>query len=490
MGQSQVGVVWMSVAGFMSAFLISGLARPSNLFAETTAILSNNRSFEGSTDGWSASGVRADVLTRNFIFGNGTGLDRFETNNAFGVNYARIAGTGSLGQAIVIPAGSNRHLLNAYAYIEPLTSADTFSAYAAICVGYYDANWKALDTITVPIAFRDAAKNRGTHDGLNFYAWGIKVPSQAKYVYLYVYCNGKAVAYCDNIALFDCKFESPTPLASNLVLNPWYNMVYPSTGVPALGFGIEFWEPSVDWSDPTPQYLGSRNQSEVLYQIISIKPNSTYSWLGRATWAGSWPRSVGIDFFDASWKPIGKTVIDLTNAVQPPTMAEPTFGRRITTPANAAYASVFVYSDKLPSSVPPQAISFFVCNQSLYLQDTVVNSGMSSIATSFSPVYGRYGPTHAVVRVFLSDADGINLSSVDLNDVHFVSRTNATKTYPVIAAGIYADDGDRMGFAEYSISLADAPDVGALVLKSNQIFDKKGNAAPAKRFDNLKYDGP
>lgn len=463
----------LAVCVVFSGFLLnSHLAAVAQYLSgtESTSLASSNHSFENELNGWDhTSQLAAQLLVRSWAPDLS---DRFEPY--FGNNLVRLRGEGSWGQTVPLQAGIQQQVLNGFAFKQSNQSGKA-PGFAAVAVTYYDAFWCELDRIVIPIDEKLPNKNRGPGDGLNFYSWGLAVPNGAAIAYLFVYTTEGTDVYVDNLGLFDYTINPPAPISKSLVshasLDSFLNGCW--------GYGTEFWESEIDWESGFDG-LGSARQPEWVYQFVNMSPNRTYSFFADGNKFGfaNLPAGYGIDFYDVHWKHIGKVNIDLQGVV-----SFSLLGRRITTPPDTAYASVFVWCDTFPGA----SVSGYRAILSLIEQDNKVDALPSVVAYHKTLRGGKGGTLGASLSVVYSDAQGIDLSSIDANDVYFGSKTDPTKRYPATIYAMRSSDNERLVFVEYLVAAAYYRDVDAMTIQEGQVKNSVGNYVSTKKFAGLTW---
>lgn len=288
---------------------------------------------------------------------------------------------------------------------------------------------------------------------------------------MFAYTTTGTEVLLDQMKLFDYTLETPSHpgFAQNLIANPGLFNRF-SLPDPVLGWGNEFWGSDLDWDVGIYENgrIGSTKQVSSLYQHVEVKPGATYTLVGQYGDKGkNVPAGFGIDFFDASWNPVAKTSVDLYGVETFNNLS-----RRVVVPANAKHATVWIWCDKLP----PDGSGGLKMYLNLFEQEAVATSNTTIVPFNIDGVpFVSWS-----IGLFLSDADGINLASIDLQDAYFTSKSNPTKTYPVSSVKKISSDGDKSVLVTYSIPEANYQDVSGIVLRSRQIKDKKGNFAPAR----------
>lgn len=452
---------------------------------ETLRLLNRNATLEDGVSGWFDSGLHGQSVSRENVFQYSNDRSRLE----LGQKLARLQGSGTWGQYLTLTPNSRYHILNAFAF-KQASKPGTAAGFACVAVTYYDVAGVELDQVLIEIEVARFSPTSGTSDGLNFYDWGIQVPTGAAFAYLFAYSSPGTDVYIDNLGLFELtKAISSPSLATNLVVNPSFLESRVATSdagpVTCFGYGTEFWESNIDWLDGFNQAFGSPNQSEWAYQVIPITATRTYSLIasGDKFEMANTPASVIIDFYDANWKAVGKTVVNTPNAE--------TFdflGRRVQPPATAAFASVVIFCDPLPAGPTPLVGGMRVDLQ-FYEQETRATAGPSAIATRTSVFGISTADQTGVVTVLYSDPDGVDLNSIGIQDAYFVSKTNATKNYPVTRIQSFSMDNNKLVTVNYYSTLGATvvSDLGDFVVRGSQVKDTKGNNNVAKRFNALKF---
>jgi hypothetical protein len=465
------------------------VAAQSSYFTESSRRLSVNHTFETDLAGWHSGALTVDRLARDWAVSFDTNFIG-EANGALGEDFVRLRGAGRWQQFIAIPTTSRHHLLTFQAFKQPVSEKGD-DEYPFACVTYFDAQWNMLDILVLPIDRKDTRKNRGFGDGMNFTCWGINVPSAAANAHLYIANYANTEVYVDDFGLFDYQLQTKAPISANLIANLRFSQFKFSRTTDGgidesslvRGYGIEFWENSIDWSEPFAPIgfgeFGSTMQPELAYQFVPVEAEKTYTLSLEANGplssfggpAATTPASFGIDFYDAQWKHLGQVSTSMTGRGGK-------FSKRVAVPKGTAHSSVFLWCDTLRGADS----AFLIYGECLLQKQDDSVSNLTSIVAS--DLTFRPGPSGTVigagVMVLYSDADGIDSSSIDTNDAYFVSKSNPSKTYPVTIHSRRLDDGDRLAFVEYLASSSAYRDVGSLVIKSNQVKDKKGNFAKQK----------
>ena len=466
----------------LSVHVFSDLAPAQSI---TTVLLNSNASFENGTTGWSGSPTSATVLTRDWTPGqfDGSGVVDF-TDNFFkgeqanlGANLIEISGSGTYGQNVVVNPARGKHILNAFAS-KRSTSSGVAPGYASIGITYYDFAGAEVDHYEFPVAEPDANLQRGIGDGLNFYTWGINVPATAFSAYIFGYTSEGTKLQLDNLAVFEITNTRIGKLAVNLVANPDFRTTR-STSDPTeptcVGYGVEFWENNLDWSTPFDGSFGSPNQAEWVYQFVPLKAGATYSVFDVGSKAQEAVASFGFDLYDKDWKQIGRRMFDLTGKGVP---AENAF--RLEVPSNCAHASLVLWAAPVSSEFQSTFFGSFV-----YEQDSKATAASTVIATDFTPSFSRTGQVGVNVELIYSDRNGIDLSTLDISDVVFTSKTTATKRYPASLIGLRSHDSDRLVRVTYSFRSENPfdpafTDIDGVQIRAQKVKDKLGNWVPAK----------
>lgn len=451
----------------------------------TTVLLNRNASFENGTTGWSGSSTSATALTRDWTPGQFDGSGVVDFTVAFfkgeqanlGANLIEISGSGTYGQNVVVNPARGKHILNAFAS-KRSTSSGVAPGYASIGITYYDFAGVEVDHYEFPVAEPDANLQRGIGDGLNFYTWGINVPATAFSAYIFGYTSEGTTLQLDNLAVFEITNTRIGKLAVNLVANPDFISVRETsdpTAPTCVGYGVEFWENHLDWTTPFYDGLGSPNQAEWVYQFVPLKAGATYSVLNFGSKAPEAVASFGFDLYDKDWKPIGKRMFDLTGKSVP---AEHAF--RFEVPANCAHASLVLWAAARSESVQSTSILPLV-----YEQEPKATAASTVIATDFSPSFSRTGQVGVNVELIYSDRSGIDLSTLDISDVLFTSKTDGTKRYPASLIGVTSHDRDRLVRVVYSFRSENPfdpafTDIDGVQIRAQRVKDKLGNWVPAK----------
>ena len=465
-------------------FALSLHAYP-GLASAQTILLNQNASFENGTTGWTASSTSVTVLTRDWTPGqfDGAGVVDF-TDNFFkseqanlGANLIEISGSGTYGQNMFVNPARGKHILNAFAS-KRSTSSGVAPGYAAIGITYYDLAGVEVDRYEFPVAGPDTNLQRGIGDGLNFYVWGVNVPASASSAYIYAYTSMGTRLQLDNLAIFEITNKQIGKLAVNLVANPDLSEVRVTsdpTAPTCLGYGVEFWENHLDWSTPFDGSFGSPNQAEWVYQFVPLKAGATYSVFDIGSKAQEAVASFGFDLYDKDWKPIGRRMFDLTGKGVP---AENAF--RFEVPSNCAHASFVLWA--APVSSEFQSTRF---GPIVYEQDSKANAASTVIATDFSPSFSRTGQVGVNVKLVYSDRNGIDLSTLDVSDVVFTSKTSSSKRYPASLIGLRSHDSDRLVSVTYSFRSENPSDpaftdIDGVQIRAQKVKDKLGNWVAAK----------
>lgn len=478
-----------SFSDYVTFLAFTGMVLAVALFAnaqdESLRLLNQNATMEAGVGGWYDSGLQAQSLTRENIFQ----YSNFRSSVALGQKLARLQGSGTWGQYLTLGPNSHYHILNAFAFKQAATSG-AVPGFACVAVTYYDLAGIEIDQVLIEIDAASYSAQSGKTDGLNFHNWGIRVPTGAAFAYLFAYSSPGTDVYIDNLALFELTKANTSPaLATNKVINPHFleSRVAASDAGPitCFGYGTEFWESDIDWLNGFSGAFGSPIQSEWAYQVIPISSTRTYSFFASGDKVGmaNTPASLIIDFYDAKWKAVGKTIINTPN-----TETFLFLGRRVQPPANAAYASVVVFCDPLPAGPVPPAGGMRVELQ-FYEQETRATAGPSVIATQSFVLGSNSVDRTGIVTVLYSDPDGVDLASLGVQDAHFVSKSNATKTYPVSRIQINSMDNNNLVSVQYysPAGFAITDDLGDFVVRGSQVKDTKGNSNVAKRFSSLKF---
>lgn len=483
------GKVWLIACSVLTAQALfhntaCGQFYQHNSALVNTRLLNSNSSFEAGLSSWDEHQITGEILTRNWtpLDMNSSTAIPFENFGFLGTKLVRLRGQGQWGQIFGIPK-SERHVLNLHAYRQGV-NGNGAGSFAAARVSYYSSSWNLLDTIEVPIGGRDESKNRGIGDGLNFYSWGIEVPSSASFAHLYIYNSADTEVYADAFGLFDYVQTQSLSVAKNLVVNPNFELSWNTTidQNTAQGFGNEFWAVDNEWTRGTSSFLrngvfGSSTHSESAYQVVPLSPKQTYLLRFEGFFPTVTPAEAGVVYFDANWKKIGgQTVVS-----EPDKYA---YMLRIETPANMVHAQVYYWCNTL------SAIDVDYSNQltgyvTLQQLASTVNASTSVILAEslpyLRPKYSdRLGSSYYVV---FSDANGVDTTTLSSSNVVFRSRSNSTKTYPASfdSYQIQSSTDGNVVRAKYDIG-AGFDDVGEMVLRGKQVKDKLGNYAPSKTF--------
>ena len=482
----RLGGLLNRVSIFAFAGIIFAMAAFSaNAQDESLRLLNQNATLEAGVGGWFDSGLQAQSLTRASIFQ----YSNFRSSLALGQKLARLQGSGTWGQYLTLGPNSRYHILNAFAFKQAATSGAA-TGFACVAVTYYDMAGTEIDQVLIEIDAASFSAQSGKADGLNFYNWGIRVPTGAAFAYLFAYSSPGTDVYIDNLGLFELtKANSSPTLATNKIINPRFleSRVATSDAGPitCFGYGTEFWESDIDWLDGFGGSFGSPNQSEWAYQVVPISATRTYSFFASGDKIGmaNTPASLIIDFYDAKWQAVGKTIVNTPN-----TESFQFLGRRVQPPATAAYASVVVFCDPLPAGPTPPAGGMRVELQ-FYEQESRATPGPSVIATQTSVLGSNSADRTGIVNVLYSDPDGVDLASLGVQDAHFVSKSNANKIYPVSRIQVNSMDNNKLVSVSYysPAGVAITDDLGDFVVRTAQVKDTKGNSNAAKRFSALKF---
>ncbi len=434
---------------------------------------SRNPSFENGLEGWDYSTISSEIITRNFT---AVGANRWESFTNLGSKLVRLRGTGVWGQSYVHGTLERYHILNAFVCKRP-TSGTGAAGYAEIGLTYYDINGNVLETIPIEVPDADPTLKRGVGDGLVFRSWGLKAPANAHRVFLYAYTTKGTDLYVDNFGLYQLSNTVRSPsISKNLLMNSGFlERRYLSEGVDCLGYGIEFWENDLDWSDGFEGLFGSVNQPEIAYQYVNVTPGAAYTLLaeGSKVPQATWPAGIGVDFFDANWKSVGQSSINLYGV-----SGVYNRGKRIVAPSTAVHASVWVWSDTGTAESTLSAYPRF------YLQESTAKSTTSVISTTAHVNFNKAGSQGSITVVY-SDPDGMDTSTIDVNDGVFRSKSNRTLTYAIAAREITAMDDGKLVVVRYLLSGTNYSDVGSFLIKANQVKDKKGNFVATTTFGQL-----
>ncbi len=87
-----------------------------------------------------------------------------------------------------------------------------------------------------------------------------------------------------------------------------------------------------------------------------------------------------------------------------------------------------------------------------------------------------------------SDVDGVDVTSIDVNDGYFVSKSDPTKTYPLNVAKVTKLDNGKLVMVQYAVSglpFSTYADFGSLVIKPGQVKDVKGRFFVGKTFNSI-----
>lgn len=418
-------------------------------FTEQFSILSRNNTFESGVGGWNNTQLTSSLRLH-------------ETPSAdLGLSYVNLKGVGTWGQTLTVPVGSQRHVLNAYAF-KRATQGTGSGGYACIAVSYYDAKWVELDKVTIPLDGQSPY-----NDGFNFVSWGIDVPKGAVNAFMFVYCSSGTEVNVDTFGLFDYKIVNDAFIAPTLIARPQMSSFFSSSGPDEVaGYGVEFWETDFDPSKSFDGLLGSPVQEESAYQFVSVKPGRVYSLYAFVDQFGPYvPAYYGIDFYDAAWKPIGHVEMEMTNGI---------IGRRLTVPPQTAHASVWVWCDQIPVGVDD-----FFLRPTMFLREqaTTINSNTSVSCIGQTLLAPRVGAIEGGLRVAYSDAEGIDVSTIDVTDAYYVSKSNPSKSYPVNSVSTTKLDGGKLVIVKYFVKglpFETYADFGSLVIRSGQVKDSKG----------------
>lgn len=480
------GVLSNCVAIFtLSGMMLGLVAYSANAQDESLRLLNQNATLENGVAGWYDSGLQAQSLTRESIFQ----YSNFRSSVALGQKLARLQGSGTWGQYLTLAPNSRYHILNAFAFKQASTSGSA-PGFACVAVTYYDLAGIEIDQVLMEIDPASLSAQSGKADGLNFYNWGIRIPTGAAFAYVFAYSSPGTDVYLDNFGLFELTKANTSPsLATNKIINPRFleSRVATSDAGPitCFGYGTEFWDSNIDWLDGFGGSFGSPNQSEWAYQVVPVNSTRTYSFFASGDKFGmaNTPASLIIDFYDARWQAVGKTIINTPN-----TESFQFLGRRVQPPATAAYASVVVFCDPLPAGPKPPAGGMRVELQ-FYEQETRATPGPSVIATQTSVLGTNSTDRTGIVTILYSDPDGVDLASLGVQDAYFVSKTIATKNYPVSRIQVNSMDGNKLVSVSYysPAGIAITDDLGDFVVRAAQVKDTNGNTNAGKRFTALKF---
>ncbi len=224
-------------------------------------------------------------------------------------------------------------------------------------------------------------------------------------------------------------------------------------------------------------------QPEYAYQFVPIDAGKTYTLTVNRSGpnasfgqSATTPASFGIDFYDAQWKHLGKVAQSVTGRGGDMSL-------RVPVPSATAHSSVFLWCDTLRGTDSP----FYIQDGcALQKQDDRVSSDTSIMARDLIFLPGPSGTVQgAGIVIVYSDSDGIDATSIDANDAYFVSKTDATKTYPATVKSSRVDDDGRLAFVQYFAANPTHKDFGAVVIRAKQVKDRKGNFAPRKVIGSL-----
>ena len=431
---------------------------------------SRNPSFEAGLDGWEYSTVTSELITRNFT---AVGANRWESFAPLGSKLVRLRGNGVWGQSIVHGTLDRFHLLSAFV-CKRATSGSGPAGYAEIGLTYYDINGNVLQNIPIEVPDADPTLNRGVGDGLVLRSWGVKAPPGAYRTFLYAYTTQGTDLYLDSFGLYQLSNTVRSPyITKNLLMNSLFAEVRPvSEGGVWVGYGPEFWETDLDWSDGFEKLFGSPTQEEVAYQFVNVTSGAAYSLFaeGNKIPEANWPAAIGVDFFDANWKQVGQSTIDLYGV-----SGQYNRGKRVVAPATAVRASIWIWCDVGSAS------SSLTVYPRFFMQESTAGSATSVIATDASVSTSKSGSQGSITVVY-SDPDGMNTSTIDVKDGFFKSKANTSLTYPIAATATTTFDDGKVVVVKYIVATTNFADVGEFTINANQVKDKKGNSVATKSF--------
>lgn len=447
-----------------------------NLPAQTAnGRLTSNGSFSDGLNGWNNVTANVDLKTRSW-WGNRDFRALSTYDFELGVDYALIRGdnAGYLGQVGRVPSDSRHHLLNCHAYKRSSDGVGP-GGYAAVAVSYYDASWNEVDKVEIPIGGPRTTELQGEGDGLSFISYGLVPPSNAEWFMILVYTSAGTEVLVDSFELFHYEEEFTVPETQSIVANSAFRIG--NVGNRSLqSFGLEYWNSFISPSKQFPFEagdFGALDQDEFSYQFIPVDANQVYVLETTGNGTIDTSASVGIDFYDANWVPLGKRIINFRRKDNVNEF------RRVVPPVGTVHSSVWAYCAQ--SDIGD---TMNVFRLSLKLLQARTDSGTAAIVTQTGWFFPKAGSANRFVSLVLSDRDGVDLSTVLPTAFCFPSINDPSVRYGVRDFTVTPYDQDRAVLVRFSAA-ASAFDAKRLVIKANKIKDQQGNPMAVVSFPNF-----
>jgi hypothetical protein len=478
---------------------------PANAIAnESVFLISTNPTFESGLQDWQSQALKGEHLTRGFTpytFNDNIDAYFLEKVAQLGQKLVRVQGVHGkvFGQVVTLPTSTRDLIVNFHGYKKAVGSTGNGGT-GYVGLTWYNSSFQELGKELIPVSNRINI-NRGAYDGMQIHSWAAKVSRDAVYGMIWVYAEPGTEVYVDSLALLGFKSESRAPFPKSLLLkkhfstreswtSPNYTTFVPGTqnAFYVCLLGNEFWHADWDWS--TRRFLDPRNQdgmgyrtsgigtttrAESAWQFVNVVPGRTYSLFGNFESYSKTPAAFGIDFFDANWRKIGDSIYPLGSQTDEFIFA----GKRVVVPANTARASVWVWTDKIPVG---NNLDHWQSQLYLIEQAPVSNNDTSAVVyDSFSTFPSKGGGIAAFgILMLYSDAQGLDTTSLDVNDIKFASKSVSGKTYPCTSMRILkSSDSDKLISVIYYADPSVATDAAAVIVNPNQVKDKTGSFAPS-----------
>ncbi|MFN3193569.1 MAG: hypothetical protein ACE361_23860 [Aureliella sp.] len=446
----------------------------SDVYAQPRVTL--NGRFDDGLFGWNNASLDASVSQRTYP------ID-YRIERPYDVTltraYAKIDGTsdGYFGQVQPLSGSSKQQVLNCHAYKRSRNGSGD-GGFAVIAVSYYDSNWNELDRFEQPIDPIDETLSiLGEGDGMNFYSYGLVPPQDSQWVFMFVYTTEGTDVLVDSFELVDYSIEESPPITSGLVLNPRFRLG--NLGNDSVqSRNNEFWFNSRDPSKYErfgANVFGSSSQPEYAYQFLPLNEETVYVLETSGSGTIDTSASVGLDFYDADWRPIGKQIVNYRGES---TVSEI---RRITPPPTTAHTSLWIYADQ---SATDDTMTLF--NAEVRPISPAATQATAAILTATGAFQPKFSPAVRFATIYLSDPQGVDLTTIRDASFAFASRAEPGEFLAAEISSLHATDADRLVRLQVS-TVSDGFDAASLIIRGAEsaapILDREGNPIAAMNFE-------
>lgn len=300
------------------------------------------------------------------------------SDSSSGNKFLRLVGNGGWGQYVFFNGLSKNHLLTLKGLRRPL---EGFPSWSGFGITYYDARWNEVGFFERPIFWLGGV---GFDNVARDHSLGVKIPENAVQAHIWCWNTSDSTEtliddfvlsnfYPEDGYVFDPNAQAGNhyrwiePFDRNLILNgEFQSQVTSAEGTEIVMTGDDFWfvrnpyNNSVEY-DRTNGWLSVGNYHEdsaVAQEIFGFEQDASYEFsvdayrqqvFGQFTSKDLQYATVGLDFFDADWTPIGQTQISIPG----PTSSTENGGRAVTVtvPENTEHMFAWIWVQRAVNDV-------------------------------------------------------------------------------------------------------------------------------------------